>query len=327
MIIKKGTIGDVKVIMAIIKDAIIDMESQGIFQWDNIYPNEDVISTDIYEENLYVYFDENIIKGFIVLNEFQDKEYEMVKWKYDTVRNLIIHRLCIDPKYKGMGIATEFIKYAEIFGKRNKYQSIRLDSFINNSNACKLYAKNGYKQRGIVNFRKGEFWCFEKKIEMDEQQKVFDKLKELHIKYEIVNHMPAYTIDDIEGFGITEYGEVCKNLFLRDASGKRHFLVILRKDKKADLKKIRTELKSSALSFASEERLEKYMHIKKGSVTPFGIINDNDKKVEVVFDKDLIGNTKLGFHPNVNTATLWISFEDIKKVIENNGNCLLYMNI
>ena len=51
MIIKKGTIGDVKVIMAIIKDAIIDMESQGIFQWDNIYPNEDVISTDIYKEN------------------------------------------------------------------------------------------------------------------------------------------------------------------------------------------------------------------------------------------------------------------------------------
>lgn len=73
--------------------------------------------------------------------------------------------------------------------------------------------------------------------------------------------------------------------------------------------------------------MEFYMQIKKGSVTPFGILNDNDREVEVVFDKDLVGNTKLGFHPNVNTATLWILFEDIKKVIENNGNCLLHMNI
>lgn len=327
MTIKKATIRDINVIMGIIKDAIIDMESQGIFQWDNIYPNKDVISKDIYKENLYVYLDDNIIKGFIVLNEFQDKEYEMIKWKYDTYKNLIIHRLCINPKYKGRGIATALIKFAEVFGEDNKYEAIRLDSFINNSNACRLYAKNGYEKRGIVNFRKGEFWCLEKKLETDEQQKVFYKLNELQIKYEVVNHMPAYTIDDIDTFGITEDGEVCKNLFLRDASGKRHFLIILKKDKKADLKKIRIELKTTALSFASEERLEKYMGLKKGAVTPFGILNDNNCEVEVVFDKDLIGNSKLGFHPNVNTATLWISFEDVKKIIEHNGNSLLYMNI
>ena len=167
MIIRKAIISDVKVIMDIIKDAIIDMESQGIFQWDNIYPNEDVISNDIYKENLYVYIDDNIIKGFIVLNEFQDKEYETIKWKCNTFKNLIIRRLCINPKYKGRGIATALIKYAEVFGKYNKYESIRLDSFISNSNACKLYAKSGYDQRGIVKFRKGEFWCLEKKLEMD----------------------------------------------------------------------------------------------------------------------------------------------------------------
>lgn len=162
---------------------------------------------------------------------------------------------------------------------------------------------------------------------MDEQQKVFNKLNELKIRYEVVNHMPAYKIDDIEAFGITEDGEVCKNLFLRDASGNRHFLVILKKDKKSDLKKIRLELKSTALSFASEERLKKYMNLKKGSVTPFGVINDSNCEVEVVFDKDLIGNAKLGFHPNINIATIWISFEDIKKVIEHNGNSVLYVNI
>ena len=164
MEIRKGKIEDVKGIIGIIKDAIIDMESEGIYQWDNIYPNEDVITGDIYKENLYVYIDENIIKGFITLNEFQDREYESIKWKYDTGRHLIIHRLCISPKYKGKGIATTFIKYAERLGKENKYESIRLDSFTQNNHACKLYEKNGYEKRGIVTFRKGEFLCFEKKL-------------------------------------------------------------------------------------------------------------------------------------------------------------------
>jgi len=166
MIIKRGKIEDVNTIMEIIKEAVIDMEAQEIFQWDHIYPNKEVINKDIFEGNLYTYCEENITKGFIVLNEFQDKEYETIKWKNDTYKNLIIHRLCVNPKFKGRGIATELIKHAEEFGKDNKYEAIRLDSFINNSNACRLYLKNGYEQRGIVTFRKGQFWCMEKKLDI-----------------------------------------------------------------------------------------------------------------------------------------------------------------
>lgn len=164
MIIKKAVIEDINIIMEIIKKAVIDMEVQEIFQWDDIYPNEEVINEDISEGNLYTYLEENIIKGFIVLNEFQDKEYETINWKYDTYKNLIIHRLCVNPKYKGRGIGTAFIKYAEQFGKDNKYEAIRLDCFVNNPNACSLYIKNGYEQRGVVCFRKGQFWCMEKKL-------------------------------------------------------------------------------------------------------------------------------------------------------------------
>ncbi|WP_242954159.1 GNAT family N-acetyltransferase [Clostridium puniceum] len=75
-----------------------------------------------------------------------------------------MNRLCVNPKYKGKGIATTLIKYAEEFGKVNKYESIRLDVFTNNSNACRLYLKNSYEQRGIITFRKGQFWCMEKKL-------------------------------------------------------------------------------------------------------------------------------------------------------------------
>lgn len=164
MEIKKAQIEDINRIMTIIKDAIIDMESESIFQWDNIYPDINIIKNDIYDGNLYVYIDENIIKGFITLNEFQDKEYKLIKWEYNTGKILVIHRLCIDPEYKNNGLASALIKFAESFAENNNYESIRLDSFTQNKHSCKLYEMNGYYKRGTVTFRKGNFYCFEKKI-------------------------------------------------------------------------------------------------------------------------------------------------------------------
>lgn len=162
---------------------------------------------------------------------------------------------------------------------------------------------------------------------MSAQEKVFEKLKELNIKYEVMDHPAVFTIEEMDALNITEQGDVCKNLFLRDEKGKRHFLVVLDKDKKADLKDIQKQLGSTRLSFASAERLDKYLKLQKGEVTPLGVINDEEGSVEVVFDNDLIGKTKLGVHPNDNTATVWISFEDLKKVIDHNGNKIKYLNI
>jgi len=162
---------------------------------------------------------------------------------------------------------------------------------------------------------------------MDKQQKVLQKLNQLNISYEITNHYAVYTTDEMEELGLTEHGNVCKNLFIRDAKGKRHFLVVLDKDKQADLKKIREQLGTTGLSFASEERLSKYLNLSKGAVSPLGVVNDEEHLVEVVFDKDLINKQKLGIHPNDNTATVWISFDDLKKLIDNNGNTIHYLNI
>lgn len=162
MEILKAKIEHLTTIMNIVKNSIIHMESKGIYQWDNIYPNEEVIDNDIDEENLYVYFDENIIKGIIVLNEHEDKAYESVNWKYNLGSHFVIHRLCVEPNYQGKGIARMLVQFAENYGKKNGYESIRLDAFVQNEGACKLYEKSGYDKVGIVTFRKGEFYCFEK---------------------------------------------------------------------------------------------------------------------------------------------------------------------
>ncbi|MDD4297522.1 MAG: prolyl-tRNA synthetase associated domain-containing protein [Ruminiclostridium sp.] len=162
---------------------------------------------------------------------------------------------------------------------------------------------------------------------MNNQEKVLQRLDDLGISYEIVQHSAVYTIEDMVALGLGEKGSIVKNLFLRDDKGKNHFLVLLAQDKKADLEKLRSQLNSTKLGFASEQRLDKYLGLSKGAVSPLGIINDTDHAVNVVFDKDLTTKDKLGVHPNDNTATVFISFDDLKKIIEMNGNKIVYLKI
>lgn len=155
---------------------------------------------------------------------------------------------------------------------------------------------------------------------MNAEEKVYKVLDDLGIDYEVIHHPPVYTIDEMDALNIFGEGEVCKNLFLKDSKGKRHFIVTISKDKKVDLKSLKMQLNCSGLSFASEDRLNRYLKLQKGEVTPLGILNDVDASVEVAFDQDLVGRSKLGVHPNNNAITIWISYDDLKKVIENHGN-------
>lgn len=114
---------------------------------------------------------------------------------------------------------------------------------------------------------------------------------------------------------------------MKNYNGEKHYLVVVKGDKKADLKSIKSQIQSSTLSFTSEERLEKYLGILKGAVTPLGIINDKDQCVNVVIDDDLKNQALIGVHPNVNTATVFISYDDMIKFISTFGNEILYVNI
>ncbi|SDO09999.1 prolyl-tRNA synthetase associated domain-containing protein [Acetanaerobacterium elongatum] len=155
---------------------------------------------------------------------------------------------------------------------------------------------------------------------MDKQQVVFDTLKQLNIPYEAVNHPAVYTIDEMDALHLPHGESVVKNLFLRDFKGRRHFLVVLRQDKTADLKALRDKLGCTPLSFASQERLMQYLGLTKGSVTPFGVLNDTGHTVEVVFDSDLEGSACIGVHPNENTATVFLSYDNLVRVITCCGN-------
>lgn len=159
------------------------------------------------------------------------------------------------------------------------------------------------------------------------KEQVRAKLTEMGIEYETMEHGPVFTIDEMKQIEGMKIEDVCKNLFLRDEKGKRHFLVVLDEAKSADLKAIRAQIGSTRLSFGSEERLMDNLGLTKGAVTPLGILNDCASSVEVLIDEDLRGRPRLGVHPCDNTETLWLSFESIEKVIRARGNSLKFIKI
>lgn len=151
----------------------------------------------------------------------------------------------------------------------------------------------------------------------NQKQRVYDALDKMKIKYEVVEHEPVHTMEDMDRLGLPEKGTLCKNLFLRDSKGKRHFLVTADEKTKVDLKDLGRKLGAGSLSFASEERLEKYLGLKQGSVSPFGLMNDADHQVEFFIDKSLSRCKSLGIHPMDNTATVFLSFKDLDKFLWN----------
>lgn len=161
---------------------------------------------------------------------------------------------------------------------------------------------------------------------MSQKEITLAQLDARNINYKVIHHSPVYTIEDMENLKLGQYGEIAKNLFLRNNNGKAHFLIVLCHDKTVNLKELQKKLECSALSFASENRLQKYLGLTKGAVTPLGIFNNYDKSVIVVFDNDLKEKSAIGIHPNENTATVWLTCEDIVNLVTEHGNEIRFLD-
>ena len=158
-------------------------------------------------------------------------------------------------------------------------------------------------------------------------KEIFDRLNELNIEYNLVEHPEGATMNELAEFDLESYGHIPKNLVLRDARGKRNMLVLVCGDKRADLQLIRDEIGSTKLSFASDQRLEKFLSVEKGSVSPFGLIYDKDEDLEVYFDGDLQKKEIVGCHPNDNHATVFLKFSDLNKFIESTGHKIRFIEV
>ncbi len=161
---------------------------------------------------------------------------------------------------------------------------------------------------------------------MNGSPELYQLLDKLEIAYSYHEHPPAPTIEIATEFWKDMDSGHCKNLFFRNHKGNRHYLVILDYRYELNIKKVELMLRQGKISFASEKRLAKYLGVKPGSVTPFGLINDIEKHVHVFIDNRLKEQERLSFHPLINTASLVISFKDFLSFIDYLGNSYEYIS-
>lgn len=149
----------------------------------------------------------------------------------------------------------------------------------------------------------------------ERRNKVFEKLAQWGIRYSIYEHPPLPTIESALEYWKNIDSTHCKNLFFRNHKGDKHYLVIFECHKTLPIHQLEKMLHQGKLSFASEQRMEKYIGTTPGSVSLFGLVNDPDKKVKLFLDKELMDAEKISFHPNDNTASVVISNNDFKRFL------------
>ena len=155
---------------------------------------------------------------------------------------------------------------------------------------------------------------------MNGDPKLYTLLEQLKIEFEYIEHPEAPTIEIARQYWDGHDAVHCKNLFFRNHKGNRHYLVILDCNSDMDIHSIEKILKQGKLSFASEQRMDKYLGVKPGSVTPFGLMNDPDRHVTLFLDNNLQKAERVSFHPCVNTASLIISRSDLMRFLDYTGN-------
>jgi ribosomal protein S18 acetylase RimI-like enzyme len=161
---EKGKQEELSEIFDVFECAISEMISLKIYQWDEIYPDIDVVKTDLNSGQLYVGKVEDKVAVVFVLSREWDDEYKNGTWDDAGGEFMVVHRLCVKPTYQHQGIARRTMEYIEQTLRDKNITSIRLDAFTENPYALRLYKSLDYKVAGKANWRKGMFYLMEKKI-------------------------------------------------------------------------------------------------------------------------------------------------------------------
>lgn len=156
---------------------------------------------------------------------------------------------------------------------------------------------------------------------------IYQFLETHGIEYERHNHPPVFTCEDVNRLVPPLPGLKTKNLFICDNKGNQHFLVTVPDEKSVDLKSLGDALAVKKLRFASADRLATHLKLEPGAVTILGVVNDDAQNVNVVVDKAIWEADALQCHPLVNTATLVISLDNLRKFLDATGHEATVMDV
>ncbi len=156
---------------------------------------------------------------------------------------------------------------------------------------------------------------------------IYQFLHDNGIRYQRHDHPPVYTFEEANRL-VPDLGAAhTKNVFLKDKKGKRHFMVMVADGRRIDLDALGDKLAVKRLNLASPERLLKYLGVDPGSVSPLAVINDADRRVEVVFDHRLEKEPVFQCHPLVNTTTLVLTRDALLQFLKACGHSPVWLDI
>ena len=163
---------------------------------------------------------------------------------------------------------------------------------------------------------------------LEKEIAVYDFLDSLGIEYKRADHEALMTMEACEAVDQLLGAQICKNLFLCNRQETNFYLLLMPGDKPFKTKDLSAQINSARLSFAKPEYMEKYLDITPGSVSVMGLMNDHDKKVQLLIDEDVMKNPYFGCHPCINTSSLKFTTEDLKnKIIPELEHAPLMVNL
>lgn len=159
-------------------------------------------------------------------------------------------------------------------------------------------------------------------LRLEKEIRTYEFLDSLGIEYYRVDHAPAMTMEDCEAIDKVLLASTCKNLFLCNRQQTDFYLLLMPASKPFKTKELSAQLGVARLSFASAEYMERFLDITPGAVSVMGLINDKEKNVRLLIDKDLLEVEEFGCHPCVNTTSIKIKtkelFETVLPTLERN---------
>lgn len=162
---------------------------------------------------------------------------------------------------------------------------------------------------------------------MNGDPRLYEILEALDIDFEYHEHPPGPTIEKALKYWKDIDSAHCKNIFFRNHKGNRHYLVISDYRYQLDIHDLEKRLKQGKLTFASPRRLKKFLGTEGGAVSLFNLINDTENHVHLFIDENLKEAERLSFHPNINTASLVITREGMRKFLDWSGNSYEYIRL
>ena len=150
-------------------------------------------------------------------------------------------------------------------------------------------------------------------------QKVVDTLNELGIPFQIVEHEPALTTEQADRFIEGIEGVRTKTMFLTNKKKRNFYLVIMDDAKRLDMDVFKEIIEEKQIKMASTETLNDKMMLPPGVVSPFGLLNNEDKDIRVYVDQEIVSEERMSFHPNTNEKTIFIQTEDLFTFLKEIG--------